>query len=159
MLQLDVWNIVFTVINVLILFILLRIFLFKPVNKMIAARQEEADKLLDETMQKQKAADDLKEKYETVLSDTEAEKKKVIQEAIKSADSEYQRIVGIAKGDADRIRKDAIAEANKEKNNIIKSVEKEIADMVVDAAAKISADNSSNSKIYDAFLDKAGDKK
>ena len=43
MLRLD-WNILFTVINLILLFIAMRVFLFKPVRKIIAARQEEADK-------------------------------------------------------------------------------------------------------------------
>ena len=41
-----------------------------------------------------------------------------------------------------------------------KKAEKEIADMVVDAAAKVVAGNSAdaNSALYDTFLNKAGDK-
>ena len=46
MLQLDIWNVLFTVINLLILFVLMRIFLYKPVQKIIAARQAEADSSL-----------------------------------------------------------------------------------------------------------------
>ena len=41
MLRLD-WNLLFTVINLLLLFVLMKIFLFKPVQKIIAARQAEA---------------------------------------------------------------------------------------------------------------------
>ena len=42
----------------------------------------------------------------------------------------------------------------------MKKAEKEIADMVVDAAAKVVASNSAdaNSALYDTFLNKAGDK-
>lgn len=48
MLQLDVWNVLFTIINLLILFVLMRIFLYKPVQKIIAKRQEEADRQFGE---------------------------------------------------------------------------------------------------------------
>ena len=78
MLQLDVWNVLFTVINLLILFVLMRIFLYKPVQKIIAARQAEADKQFDEAAAKQSEAEELKTKYEAVLSDAENEKKKVV---------------------------------------------------------------------------------
>ena len=81
MLQLDVWNVLFTVINLLILFVLMRIFLYKPVQKIIAARQAEADKQFDEAAAKQSEAEELKTKYEAVLSDAENEKKKVVAEA------------------------------------------------------------------------------
>lgn len=159
MLQLDVWNIVLTVINLLILFVLMRIFLFKPVNKIIAERQAEADKQFDEAKAKQDEAAELKTKYEAVLADTESEKKKVMQETRKNADEEYQRIIKAAKKEAETIKSDAEADANNQKAQILKKAEKEIADMVVDAATKVVAGNSENTNaaIYDTFLNKAGD--
>ena len=47
MLRVD-WNLLLTIINLLLLFVLMRIFLFKPVQKIIAARQEEADRQINE---------------------------------------------------------------------------------------------------------------
>ena len=159
MLQLDVWNVLFTVINLLILFVLMRIFLYKPVQKIIAARQAEADKQFDEAA-KQSEAEELKTKYEAVLSDAENEKKKVVAEARKTADEEYQRIVTDAHKTASQIKDDAEAEAISQKEQILKKAEKEIADMVVDAAAKVVGSNSAdtNAALYDTFLNKAGDK-
>jgi F-type H+-transporting ATPase subunit b len=107
MLQLDVWNVLFTVINLLILFVLMRIFLYKPVQKIIAARQAEADKQFDEAAAKQSEAEELKTKYEAVLSDAENEKKKVVAEARKTADEEYQRIVTDAHKTASQIKDNA----------------------------------------------------
>ncbi|MDD6402219.1 MAG: ATP synthase F0 subunit B [Lachnospiraceae bacterium] len=159
MLQLEFWNIALTVINLLILFVLMRIFLFKPVQKIIAKRQEEADKQFNEVKEKQNEADVLKSKYEEALSETETEKKKVLQEARKSADEEYQRIVKSARKEAEKIKIDAEADANSQKAQILKNAEKEIADMVIDATAKVVASEkaTSNSAIYDRFLNKAGD--
>ena len=158
MLQLDVWNVLFTIINLLILFVLMRIFLYKPVQKIIAKRQEEADRQFGEAAAKQSEAEELKTKYQAVLSDAENEKKKVVSEARKTADEEYQRIV--AHKTAAQIKDDAEAEAVMQKEQILKKAEKEIADMVVDAAAKVVAGNSAdaNSALYDTFLNKAGDK-
>ena len=160
MLQLDVWNVLFTVINLLILFVLMRIFLYKPVQKIIAKRQEEADRQFGEAAAKQSEAEELKTKYEAVLSDAENEKKKVVAEARKTADEEYQRIVTDAHKTASQIKDDAEAEAISQKEQILKKAEKEIADMVVDAAAKVVGSNSAdtNAALYDTFLNKAGDK-
>ena len=156
MLQLDVWNVLFTIINLLILFVLMRIFLYKPVQKIIAKRQEEADRQFGEAAAKQSEAEELKTKYQAVLSDAENEKKKVVSEARKTADEEYQRIVADAHKTASQIKDDAEAEAISQKEQILK----EIADMVVDAAAKVVASNSkdTNAALYDTFLNKAGDK-
>ena len=43
MLRLD-WNLLFTVINLLLLFVLMKMFLFKPVQKILDERQAEADR-------------------------------------------------------------------------------------------------------------------
>ena len=129
MLQLDVWNVLFTIINLLILFVLMRIFLYKPVQKIIAKRQEEADRQFGEAAAKQSEAEELKTKYQAVLSDAENEKKKVVSEARKTADEEYQRIVTDAHKTASQIKDDAEAEAISQKEQILKKAEKEIADM------------------------------
>ena len=61
---------------------------------------------------------------------------------------------------ASQIKDDAEAEAISQKEQILKKAEKEIADMVVDAAAKVVGSNSAdtNAALYDTFLNKAGDK-
>ena len=78
----------------------------------------------------------------------------------KTADEEYQRIVTDAHKTASQIKDDAEAEAISQKEQILKKAEKEIADMVVDAAAKVVGSNSAdtNAALYDTFLNKAGDK-
>ena len=40
MLKFEFWNIFWTVFNVLLLYVLLRIFLFKPINKMLDDRTQ-----------------------------------------------------------------------------------------------------------------------
>ena len=157
MLRLD-WNLLFTVINLLLLFVLMKIFLFKPVQKIIAARQAEADKQFDEAAAKQAEADGLKAQYAKSIASVEEEKSKAMQETMKKADAEYQRIVGDAESKAKQIKEDAAVEAENQKTQILK---KEIADMVVDAAVKVVGKNSGadvDSSLYNEFLDKAGDK-
>ena len=154
MLRLD-WNLLFTVINLLLLFVLMKIFLFKPVQKIIAARQAEADKQFDEAAAKQAEADGLKAQYAKSIASVEEEKSKAMQETMKKADAEYQRIVGDAESKAKQIKEDAAVEAENQKTQI------EIADMVVDAAVKVVGKNSGadvDSSLYNEFLDKAGDK-
>ena len=103
MLRLD-WNLLFTVINLLLLFVLMKIFLFKPVQKIIAARQAEADKQFDEAAAKQAEADGLKAQYAKSIASVEEEKSKAMQETMKKADAEYQRIVGDAESKAKQMR-------------------------------------------------------
>ena len=146
MLSVDPTNLILTVVNLLVLLVALKIFLFKPVQKIIEARQAEAD--------------GLKAQYADSLAGIEDEKKKTLQAARKDADAQYQKIVADAENKARQIKEDATAEAQHQKAQIIKGAEKEIADMVVDAATKVVGKQSGaeiDRSLYNEFLDKAGE--
>ena len=152
MLRVD-WNLLLTIINLLLLFVLMRIFLFKPVQKIIAARQEEAD-------ESKQAAEEARKQYEASLANAEETKKQVLQEARQTADAEYKRIVSDAEKTAKQVKEDAITDAENQKAQILKKAEKEIADMVVDATVKVVGEKKGadvDNALYDKFLDKAGD--
>ena len=159
MLSLD-WNLLFTVINLLILFILLKLFLFKPINKIIEKRQQEVDaQLTDADTQKAEAAA-LKEQYETSLQALESEKDKKRADAQKAATEEYDRIVADAHGQADEIITEAKAEAETEKAKILRQAEMDITDMLIAATTKVTAarcGEENDRRLYDEFLIKAGD--
>lgn len=160
MLKIEIWNIAFTIINLLVLFVAFRLVLFKPVQRIIAKRQEEADEEYEEAKQAKAEAMDLKAQYEESLENAQAESKKTIQEARKTADQEYQRIVGSAEEAAKQLKEDAEKQAESRKEQILKKAEKEIADMVVDAAGKMAGSKSGaefDRALYDEFLNKAGD--
>ena len=79
MLKVDI-NLVFTIINLLVLFVAMRIFFFKPIKKVIEDRQAEADRQFEEATEKPEQAEDLKNRYEASLAEAETEKKKIEQE-------------------------------------------------------------------------------
>lgn len=160
MLSVDPTNLILTVVNLLVLLVALKIFLFKPVQKIIAARQAEADKRFGEAAARQAEADGMKAQYVDSLAGIEDEKKKTLQAARKDADAQYQKIVADAESKARQIKEDATAEAQHQKAQIIKGAEKEIADMVVDAATKVVGKQSGaeiDRSLYNEFLDKAGE--
>jgi F-type H+-transporting ATPase subunit b len=160
MINVSFWNIFFTVLNLLILFVAFRIAFFKPIAKIIAKRQEEANEIYDKAATKENEAKELVKQYEDKLASAETEKKQIISEARKSADGQYQKILEDAKADAKNIHDAAVAEANNEKNKIIASAKKEIADIVVDATTKVVGSKTGadvDSKLFDEFLGKAGE--
>ncbi|MDE6433233.1 MAG: ATP synthase F0 subunit B [Lachnospiraceae bacterium] len=160
MLNISAANLFFIVVNLLVLYIAMKRFLFQPIQKIIAARQEEADRQFEEAAAKQAEADEMKAQYTGSIADIEEEKKQTLQQARKDADKEYQKIVDGARKEANQIKADAAAEAEVQKKQIIKKAEKEIADMVINAATKVVGAQSSiemNASLYNEFLDKAGE--
>ena len=160
MINVSFWNIAFTVINLLILFVAFRIFFFKPIKEVIAKRQAEANELFDKATEEENKAGELVKEYEQKLQSAEEEKKQIIAAARKTADGEYQNIVADAKADAKQIHADAVAAAEHEKDEIISHAKKEIADMVVEATTKVVGTKTGadiDSELFDKFLGKAGE--
>ena len=77
MLRLDI-NIVWTILNLLIIFAIVKIFLIKPIHKILDARQAEIDKQYADAKAAQDSADELKTKYEASLSGVQAEKEGIL---------------------------------------------------------------------------------
>ena len=80
MLRLDI-NIVWTILNLLIIFAIVKIFLIKPIHKILGARQAEIDKQYADAKAAQDSAEELKTKYEASLSGVQAEKEGILNEA------------------------------------------------------------------------------
>lgn len=158
MLRIDI-NLLFEVINLLVLFIAFKKFLFKPVKKIIAQRQEEADLEYKKASDTMKDAEAKKQEYENSISSIEDERNQILSDAKKSANEEYVKTIQAANEKAERINIEAKKNAEYQKEQILKKVESEIADMVVDATSKIAAGKTDNKALYDEFLNKAGDDK
>lgn len=160
MLRLDI-NILWTVINVLIIYFIVRRFLFKPVKKILAARQEEIDRQYADVKDAQDAAETMKKQYEASLDGIADEKAAILNEARGKASDEYERIVSEAKEEADKIRNDAKKEADLEHEKYLQQSREQIAGLVVAAAAKVVAsrqNEETDRELYDQFLAKTGEK-
>ena len=98
MLRLDI-NLVFTIVNIVVLYICMRLFLFKPVNKILKQRQDAVQKQFDDAKEAQDKAEALKQEYEASLTNARAESDRMMEEAKKKADAEYERVLKNAVGD------------------------------------------------------------
>lgn len=66
MLRLD-WNLLFNIINLIILYALMKRFLFKPVNAILEKRQQEADARFVQADAQEAAAQEKAQKYDSRL--------------------------------------------------------------------------------------------
>ncbi|MBS4959584.1 MAG: F0F1 ATP synthase subunit B [Clostridiales bacterium] len=161
MLRLD-WNLLFTMIDLVIFYFLLKKFLFKPVNAIMQKRQDELNEKFSQVADMEKEAKELKNKYESDLRKLEEEKAKIIFDAKTTARNEYARIIKSADKRAEDIVTEAQKIADAEKQRTLQSMEADITGLAVAAAAKILGDkttSSSNKALYDEFLTRAGETK
>ena len=152
MLRIDI-NLLFTVINLIIIYVIIRKLLFKPVKKIIAQREAEINKQYEDAKATQDNADALK---------VQEEKAAVISDARVKAGAEYDRIVADAKTAADKLMDDARKEAVKEQEKTIKQAKDQIEELVVAATAKVVASGqgeAADRELYNQFLTKTGENK
>lgn len=159
MLKFDL-NFLWTIVNLILFFVLMRFLLFKPIKKILTQRQEMIDNQFKDAENAREQADSLKSLYEAELAGVEDEKKQIITDARADAKTEYDKIVNRAQSDADRIKSDArkAAEAETEKARL--SVKEGIAQLAMETAAKVVGEKSSaeiDSSIYDKFLNESSD--
>lgn len=158
MLKLDI-NLVFTIINILILYFIVHKFLFKPVRKILDARQAEIDKQYADAKNTQDEADKAKKQYEDTLSEIDVQKTAILSETRTHASEEYDRILSEAKTEAGKIVDDARKDAAAEKQKRVQEASEQIADLVVEATAKISGSKQSSEvdrELYNQFIARAG---
>ena len=147
MLRLDI-NLVFTIINLLIWYAIIRIFLFKPINKVIDKRSAAIQEKYDEAKKMQEEAQAEKEKYAACQDEIEVEKNKVLDAARASAREEGRQLIENAQKEADKVIRKAGEDARQAKHEILS--------LVLDAAAGSMNKKSDDSALYDEFLKKAG---
>lgn len=158
MLRLD-WNLLFNIINLIILYVLMKKFLFGPVKVILEKRQAEADERFAQADEKEDRAQETRKRYETLLADAEGQRKQIVAEARQEASREYGRMIDEAKAQADGIVEKARTDAENEKKVIMQQADSAVKDLVVNAAAKMvgaAEDPESDRALYEQFLKKAG---
>ena len=159
MLQLNV-NLLFTIINLVVLYLLLKKFLIKPVTDVMEKRKKLiADGLNEASSAKQEAAK-LKSEYEAALTGAREESVRIVEKAQVQAKAEYERIVKEAGVKAGSMLDSAKANIQLEREQTMKALQSEIAGLAMTAAAKIvseKTENQGNQDIYNQFLEEAGD--
>lgn len=144
-------SLVFTIIDVLILYFILKKFFFGKIRDVMNRRKEEIDSSYQAADQKMKEADALKAQYEQTLASIDRKKEESIASARKDASAEYDRIVA----DANTRSEEILAETRKKADSLAarskQKADDEISAMVKNAAAKL-AESQSDKSLYDAFL-------
>ena len=157
MLRFDI-NFLFTIINVLLMFIVVKLFLIRPVHKILDKRREEVESKYAEADRITEEALSSKKEYEDSIKNIEEEKERRFAEARNQANGEYDRMLEQARKESDRIIATAKKEAEEERQIRIRKANQEITDIVARATERIvTADQSDdmNKELYDRFLEQA----
>ncbi len=159
LLRLD-WNIVFTIINLIVLYLLLKKFLIGPVTAIMQQRKDIIRSELADAKQKQEEADARKKQYEEILEQAHEESAQIIDEARKTAQLEYDKKVETAEEKAEEILEQAQRRIELEREKTMQELQSQIAGLALAVAGKVIGENQmeENSRfMYEQFLEKAGE--
>ena len=147
-------GLVWTIINLIVLFLLLRHFLINPVSNIMEQRRKLIADGLQNAQDTQDEANRLKAEYEEALSGAKKESAEIVDKARIDARAEYDRIVGEAGGKAGNIIENAKENVRIEREQTMKELQSQIAGLAIASAEKIVGDKEQN--IYDQFLGEVG---
>lgn len=137
MLSLNVWNLLFTVINVLVLYLLMKKFLFKPVLAVLEKRKEMIASNMEEARKSQQEAESLKSDYEEKLSSAKEEAQAIVHNARELAEQERAGILEKTRVESEQMIEKAKAAILSEQEQAQQEAKEEIARLAVLAARKI----------------------
>ena len=153
-------NLVWTIINLVVLYLLLKHFLIGPVMNIMEQRKLMIEEGFRNAQTAQDDANRLKQEYETALSGAKQESVQLIEDARKSAKAEYDRIIIEAGEKADTMLESAKESVRVEREQTMKELKSQIAGLAAASAAKIisgNADEKESQDLYDKFLKEAGE--
>ena len=156
MLRLDL-NLVFTIVNLLIWYVIIRKFLFKPINDIITKREDAIKARYAEAEQLKQEAQEEKTKSAQYQAQIESEKAKIMAAAQADARVEFDQIVADANKKAGQIVESSKKEAALQKEKVMNKAEQEIRGLILEAAVKSMQSQNSDEALYDQFLTKAGE--
>lgn len=158
--SINVLTALFTLINMILSFLILKKFLFKPVKKMIDDRQQEIDGLYADADTKIAEAEAMRNDYAAKMSGAKEESAELLRSARASAQQQGDEIIREAKDEASAIKQKAITDIALEKKKVLNEVKDEISDIALQIAEKVVEKElkpDDQSALIDDFIEKMGD--
>ncbi len=159
MLKFD-FNLLWTIFNLIIFYLLMRLFLIKPIKKTLQARKELIDNQFKEAEDTVNAANEKMADYEDKIKNVNTEAKEIISDARDKAKVEYNKILDKANNDATRVKQDAQKQIELDTENARRDVKEELAKLAMEAAQKVVGESVSaktDAEIYDKFLNESSE--
>lgn len=155
----NIWQIVISLANLLILFLILKRFLYKPVRNALNKRQQEVDEVYSLAQEVLDQANTDREAYENKLLGADLECDELIREAQQSARQRSSSIISEAEEKAAGIMRRAENEIELAKGEAESTMKKEIAELSVRLAEKLlerEINANDHRELIDSFISDIG---
>ena len=156
----NLWQILVSLLNLVILFLIIKKFLYQPVKNVLKSRQDKIDEKNNKADEYLSQAEQSKIELEAKLNDAENQADEILNEATVNATRRKEKIIAEAREEADAIIRQAKTNAELE----MKKAESEIKTQIVDVSFELSKkiiereiSEEDHHKLIDSFISQIGD--
>ena len=156
----NLWDILISLANLTILFLLVKKFLFQPVKNIMAKRQNEIDAQYQSAEEKEQKASAYQNTWEEKIRSAEDEANTILSDAVSLAKSRGEKIISEAETRADSIVRQAEAEAKLEREKVADGIKREIievSEVLTEKMLEREINTEDHRELIDSFIEKIGD--
>lgn len=156
----NLWQILISLANLVVLFLIFKRFLFKPVLNILDKRQNEIDGRYNTADDAVANAENNKKLWEDKISTADSEAENIIRNAASTAKLRGEAIVSEAQDKAESIIRIAQNEAELERKKSAESIKHEIVEvsgMLTEKMLEREINKDDHKALIDSFIEKIGD--
>ena len=131
------WTFIAQICNLFLQVYLIKRFLFKPINEVLAKRKAMADAQLQDAAKAKDEAQAMKDEYEKNMADAKNKASEILTSVQRNASLQSEEILKQANAQAVAIKEKAESDIAREKRKAVNEIKDEIGGMAVDIAGKV----------------------
>ena len=154
------WTFIAQILNLFIQMYLFKRFLFKPIQKILAQRQQEVDNIYADADSAKKDAESAKAEYEGHLLTARTEAEAITERAVKNAQTRSDAMLASAQSEAAAMREKASRDIELERRKAMNEMKREISGLAVEIASKVAEkeiDEKQHEALIERFIDELGE--
>jgi len=156
----NLWSTLLSLGNLLLIYWIVKKFLFKPIKKMLAERQKAVNGIYDKAEEARREAEENRTLYEAKLAHADEETASLLRTANERARRAEEEIVGEANRKAAATLKKADEDIALEKKRALNELKNEISGLSLDIAEKVigrEIKEDDHKALIDGFIDEIGE--
>lgn len=149
-------------VSFLIVFVILGIFAFPAITKMVRERKEYIDESLQKAYEASSRLENIKQEGEAILQEARSKQADILKEAAATRDAIVEKAQEKARQESARLISEARSEIENEKQAAISDIRKQVAVLSVEIAEKVLrgklSDDKAQMNLIDRILDEVAPK-
>ncbi|MFW5696163.1 MAG: F0F1 ATP synthase subunit B [Phototrophicaceae bacterium] len=138
--QIDLFTLIAQIINFLVLLVLLRIFLYKPILDAMDTREAKITEQIEEAREKRKAAEEEQQAYQSKRRELDQQRSEILAEARQQAEQRRKELMDEARHEVDQARQRWHQAVRREQDNFLRDLRLRAGEQVVDVAQRALTD-------------------